>query len=158
MRCIVWLCRKKIEGHVVIMSYVVFSRKLPTVQGPPFMEDPPPNIWAVNFHFLFSFRHNIREVMTYNIFKVRNKNGSLRLRYSGGGPPWKGVLEWAVASYPFNLKNSIWWYIQKALWILCRVVNYIIQDYIFTMRSGCSLYFSTRSWMKGSFLVASVKV
>jgi len=62
----------------------------------PFKDPPswrtPPNIWAVNFHFLFSFRHNICEVMTYNIFKVRNKNGNLRLRYSGGVLHEKGSL------------------------------------------------------------------
>jgi hypothetical protein len=30
--------------------------------------------------------------MTYNIFKVRNKNGNLRLRYSGGVLHEKGCL------------------------------------------------------------------
>jgi hypothetical protein len=41
--------------------------------------------------------------MTYNIFKVRNKNGNLRLGYSGGVLHEKGSFERAEASY----NNSI---------------------------------------------------
>jgi hypothetical protein len=74
-------------------------RKRPPVQGPLNHGGPPLDIWAVNFLVCFVLWICFRSQLHVCYVERKKENGNLRLRYSGGGPPWRGVLERVEASY-----------------------------------------------------------